>query len=111
MPPLRVGNQQVTVPVMNVTPKPPPATPTPVYTPPRPQAPPGTPSSDVVGPGGSESNYSAARVRKRIGADGTVAPVSEPKKTKDGLYQRPAGRTRKGMQWDAIKGIWVPDGS
>jgi hypothetical protein len=60
---------------------------------------------------GSESKYSAARVRERIGRDGTVAPVSEPKKTKDGLYQRPAGRTRKGMQWDAIRGIWVPDGS
>ena len=60
---------------------------------------------------GSESKYSAARVRERISADGSVAPVSEPKKTRDGLYQRPAGRTRKGMQWDAIRGIWVPEGS
>jgi len=61
--------------------------------------------------GSSESKYSAARVRERIAADGTVAPVSEPKKTKDGLYQRPAGRTRKGMEWDSLRGIWVPEGS
>jgi hypothetical protein len=58
--------------------------------------------------GTSMSKYSAARVRERISDDGTVAPVSEPKKTKDGLYQRPAGRTRKGMTWDAVRGIWVP---
>jgi hypothetical protein len=56
----------------------------------------------------SDSKYSASRVRERISADGSVAPVTEPKKTKDGLFQRPAGRTRKGMEWDALKGIWVP---
>ena len=56
----------------------------------------------------NESKYSAARVRQRIASDGTVAPVSVPKRTKDGLFQRPAGRTRKGMDWDAIRGIWVP---
>lgn len=56
----------------------------------------------------SDSKYSAARVRKRISEDGSVAPVTAPKKTKDGLFQRPAGRTRKGMEWDAVRGIWVP---
>jgi hypothetical protein len=56
----------------------------------------------------SESKYSAARVRERISSDGTVAPVTAPKRDKDGLYMRPAGRTRKGMNWDAIRGIWVP---
>jgi hypothetical protein len=56
----------------------------------------------------SDSKYSAARVRERISADGSVAPVTEPKKTKDGLFQRPAGRTRKGMEWDALRGIWIP---
>jgi hypothetical protein len=59
----------------------------------------------------SESRYSTARVKERIGHDGTVAPVSEPKKSKDGLYLRPAGRTRKGMEWDAVRGIWVPSAS
>ena len=54
------------------------------------------------------SKYSAAKVKQRKSADGTVAPVSQPKKTKDGLYLRPAGRTRKGMQWDAVNGVWVP---
>jgi hypothetical protein len=57
---------------------------------------------------GSDSKYSAARVRERHAHDGTVAPVTMPKKTKDGLYQRPAGRTRKGMEWDAVRGVWVP---
>lgn len=57
---------------------------------------------------GSDSKYSAARVRERIANDGTVAPVTIPKKTKDGLFQRPAGRRRKGMEWDAVRGIWVP---
>jgi hypothetical protein len=73
----------------------------PSYTPARTMAP---PSRNV-----SESRYSAARVRERISADGTVAPVSMPKRTKDGLYLRPAGRTRKGMQWDAVRGIWIPE--
>jgi hypothetical protein len=56
----------------------------------------------------SESKYSTARVRERIASDGTVAPVTKPKMTADGLYLRPAGRTRKGMEWDAIRGIWIP---
>lgn len=57
----------------------------------------------------SASKYSAARVRERIAADGTVAPVNEAKRDKDGFYLRPAGRTRKGMQWDAVNGLWVPE--
>ena len=56
----------------------------------------------------SESKYSTARVRERIASDGTVAPVTKPKMTADGLYSRPAGRTRKGMEWDAVRGIWIP---
>lgn len=71
-----------------------------------------TPKARIIRPkesaSASESKYSAARIKERISDDGTVAPVSEPKKTKDGLYQRPAGRTRKGMDWDAVRGIWVP---
>jgi hypothetical protein len=53
--------------------------------------------------------YSADNVRARIGADGSVVPVSAPKKTSDGLYMRPAGRQRKGMEWDAVNGRWIPD--
>lgn len=53
--------------------------------------------------------YSADNVRARISADGSVVPVSMPKKTSDGLYMRPAGRQRKGMEWDAVNGRWVPD--
>lgn len=54
------------------------------------------------------SKYSAEKVKLRKAADGSVAPVTKPKKDKDGLYLRPAGRTRKGMQWDAINGVWIP---
>jgi len=61
----------------------------------------------VVG-GDLESKYSAAKVKERIASDGSVAPVTAPKRSKDGLFQRPAGRTRKGMNWDALRGIWVP---
>ena len=63
---------------------------------------PGTNSASV-------SKYSAAKVRERMSNDGSVAPVAEPKKDKDGLFIRPAGRTRKGMKWDAVQGIWVPE--
>jgi hypothetical protein len=56
----------------------------------------------------SDSKYSAAQMMQRIGTDGTVAPVTEPKKGNDGLYQRPAGRSRIGMEWDALRGVWVP---
>ena len=58
--------------------------------------------------GDSESKYAIARVRARISADGSVAPVTLTKRGPDGLYARPAGRTRKGMDWDAVNGKWVP---
>jgi hypothetical protein len=57
----------------------------------------------------SESKYSAARVRERIRADGCVEPVGELKRDSNGLFQRPAGRTRKGMNWDALRGLWIPE--
>lgn len=93
LPPLRNSTQQV-VPRELVT-----RTAVASYTPPV--------SNGLTNANSSDSKYSAARVRERISADGTVAPVTEPKKTKEGLYVRPAGRTRKGMQWDAVRGIWV----
>ena len=58
--------------------------------------------------GDSESKYAIARVRARISADGSVAPVTLTKRGPDGLYARPAGRTRQGMDWDAQNGKWVP---
>ena len=58
----------------------------------------------------SQSKYSAARIRGRISSDGSVMPASEPKRGKGGLYIRPAGRKRAGMDWDAHRGIWVPEG-
>jgi len=56
----------------------------------------------------SDSKYSAARVKERIFSDGSVVPVTMPKQNKDGLYQRPAGRKRKNMKWDAVRGRWMP---
>lgn len=67
-------------------------------------------TSRAVGPSQSiYAKYAPARIRERTSADGTVVPASKPKQNKDGLYQRPAGRTRKGMLWDAVEGIWRPD--
>lgn len=59
----------------------------------------------------SQSKYSIEKVRARMFADGSVLPVGSPKRGKDGLYLRPAGRQRKGMDWDGVNGKWVPEGS
>ena len=61
--------------------------------------------------GSSQSKYSADKVKARIFSDGSVMPVSAPKRGKDGLFMRPAGRQRKGMDWDAINGKWIPSGT
>jgi len=47
-------------------------------------------------------------LKARIFSDGSIKPVMAPKKLKDGTYQRPAGRKRKGMDWDAVRGVWTP---
>lgn len=54
----------------------------------------------------SDSKYSRQRVRERIGTDGSVEPISK-KIGSDGQYQRPTGRGRKGMDWDAVRGVWI----
>merc|ERR1712238_368200 len=58
--------------------------------------------------GSHPSKYSAEKVKARIFSDGSVMPASTPKKTEDGLFLRPAGRQRKGMDWDPVKGKWIP---
>jgi hypothetical protein len=57
---------------------------------------------------GYGDRYSQTNVNARKNADGTVVPASTPKLLPDGTYARPAGRQRKGMDWDAIKGCWYP---
>ena len=61
--------------------------------------------------GSSQSKYSIEKVRARMYSDGSVLPVSMPKRGKDGFFIRPAGRQRKGMDWDAVNGKWVPQGT
>lgn len=56
----------------------------------------------------SESKYSAANIRARKSADGSIAPATEPKRDSNGLYIRPPGRGRIGMDWDAVRGLWIP---
>jgi len=57
---------------------------------------------------GYGDRYSMQNVQARIQNDGTVVPVTAPKQLENGLYQRPIGRQRKGMDWDAIRGVWIP---
>ena len=60
----------------------------------------------------TDKQYSAENVRARMASDdGSVRPVNTPRMTKNGLFVRPAGRRRKGMDWDAVNGKWVPMGS
>ena len=58
-----------------------------------------------------DPKYSIEAVKARMASDGSVRPINVPKKTNDGLFMRPAGRQRKGMDWDAVNGKWVPQGS
>mmetsp|Transcript_42961 Transcript_42961/g.84390 ORF Transcript_42961/g.84390 Transcript_42961/m.84390 type:complete len:1144 (-) Transcript_42961:71-3502(-) len=55
--------------------------------------------------------YSAEKVKERKLPDGAVRPVATPKQNKDGTFLRPAGRKRKGMDWDEIRGVWIPSGN
>lgn len=54
-------------------------------------------------------SYSFQNVQARKNDDGTVVPVTAPKMLPDGTFQRPIGRQRKGMEWDAVRGVWIPD--
>ena len=47
-------------------------------------------------------------IKARIFPDGSIKPVVAPKQLKDGTFQRPAGRKRKGMDWDSNRGVWTP---
>ncbi len=71
---------------------------------------PTTPGVTTAG-SAAENKYSLEKVRARMFSDGSVLPVGMPKRGKDGLFLRPAGRQRKGMDWDAVNGKWVPQGS
>lgn len=57
---------------------------------------------------GYGDKYSATNVNARKNPDGTIVPASTPKLLPDGRFARPAGRQRKGMDWDAANGWWVP---
>jgi len=57
---------------------------------------------------GYGDRYSSANVQARINPDGTVFPVQQPKLLPNGEFARPAGRQRRGMEWDAKRGCWYP---
>jgi len=58
-----------------------------------------------------DRKYSIKGVKARTTNDGSVMPVNQPKMLKNGLFMRPAGRQRKGMDWDSRNGVWVPQGT
>ena len=65
----------------------------------------------TVGVNTQDHKYSASATSKalkdRVAADGSIEPPQK-RKGPDGLYQRPAGRGRKGMDWDPVRGVWIP---
>ena len=69
-----------------------------------------TPTKDRSSEPSHAKSYSES-IKARIFPDGSIKPVMTPKKLKDGTYQRPAGRKRKGMDWDAHRGVWTPSTS
>ena len=56
-------------------------------------------SNYPVGPR-SMSTYSAANVRKCSSLEGSMAPVSQPTKGRNGLHICPTGRGHAGVSWD-----------
>jgi len=49
------------------------------------------------------------RKRARLNPDGTMTPANPPTQMEDGTYARQkGGRTPKGYNWDARRGLWVP---
>ena len=46
-------------------------------------------------------------LKDQVAADGSIQPPRQ-KQGDDGLYMRPAGRGRKGMDWDPVRGVWIP---
>jgi hypothetical protein len=45
---------------------------------------------------------------RRMNEDGSFHPLKPPKQKPDGKYARPAGRGPQGMDWDSIRGLYVP---
>ena len=55
-----------------------------------------------------QARYSQTAIKNRTYDDGSVAPAVPPKRGDNGLFQRPSGRSRKGMDWDGVHGVWRP---
>jgi len=66
------------------------------------------PKTTTLSKYGYGDKYSTTNVNARKNPDGTVIPASTPKLLPDGRFARPAGRQRKGMDWDSVNGWWVP---
>ena len=55
-----------------------------------------------------QARYSQTAIKNRTYDDGSVAPAVPPKRGDNGLFQRLSGRSRKGMDWDGVHGVWRP---
>jgi hypothetical protein len=47
--------------------------------------------------------------RERSTSDGCPLPKSEPLRLEDGTYKKPSGHQPKGLEWDNVRGLWVPE--
>ena len=55
-----------------------------------------------------QARYSQTAIKNRTYDDGSVAPAVPTMRGDNGLFQRPSGRSRKGMEWDGVHGVWRP---
>jgi len=49
--------------------------------------------------------------RERYTSDGCLLPKSEPLRLADGTYKKPGGHQPKDLEWDEVRGLWVPEGT
>jgi hypothetical protein len=70
--------------------------------------------SSTEGDSDSDSRISRERTNyylKRSGRvtnDGCLVPKNKPNMKVNGLYKRPRGRQPEGMDWDDLRGVWIP---
>jgi hypothetical protein len=56
----------------------------------------------------NSASLSSVKIKDRKLTDGSIYPLIEPSRDENGRFLRPTGRGFKGMNWDEVRGLWVP---